>query len=171
MNKILIVVDMQNDFIDGALGTGEAVTIVPAVRERIEDYRREGQEVVFTMDTHFENYLETPEGKSLPVKHCIKETEGWELCSQLKEYEGKRFEKPAFGCPELVEHIRKKDYESIELAGLCTDICVISNALLLKSFFPGTPIRVRANCCAGVTPESHINALNAMKMCQIEIVE
>lgn len=171
MKKLLIVVDMQNDFVDGALGTQEAVKIVPAVRERIEEYREQGHEIVFTMDTHYDNYLETLEGKGLPVKHCIKETAGWQICGPLREYEGKRYEKPAFGCTELVEHIRKKVYDSIELAGLCTDICVISNALLLKSFFPGTPIQVKASCCAGVTPESHNNALNAMRMCQIEILK
>ena len=170
MKKLLVVIDMQNDFVDGSLGTEEAMKIVPEVQARIEQHKSEGQEVVFTMDTHYDNYLETLEGKNLPVEHCKKETEGWQLCSPLSGYEGKRFEKPTFGSVELAAYARDKDYDSIELVGLCTDICVISNALLLKAVLPGTPIRVRAAFCAGVTPESHRNALEAMKMCQIEVI-
>ena len=170
MKKLLVVIDMQNDFVDGSLGTEEAMKIVPEVQARIEQHKSEGQEVVFTMDTHYDNYLETLEGKNLPVEHCKKETEGWQLCSPLSGYEGKRFEKPTFGSVELAAYARDKDYDSIELVGLCTDICVISNALLLKAVLPGTPIRVRAACCAGVTPESHRNAMEAMKMCQIEVI-
>lgn len=170
MKKLLVVIDMQNDFVDGSLGTEEARKIVPEVRARIEQHKSEGQEVVFTMDTHYDNYLETLEGKNLPVEHCKKDTEGWQICSPLSGYEGKRFEKTTFGSVELAAYARDKNYDSIELVGLCTDICVISNALLLKSALPGTPIRVRAGCCAGVTPESHRNALEAMKMCQIEII-
>ena len=170
MKKLLVVIDMQNDFVDGSLGTEEAMKIVPEVQARIEQHKSEGQEVVFTMDTHYDNYLETLEGKNLPVEHCKKETEGWQLCSPLSGYEGKRFEKPTFGSVELAAYARDKDYDSIELVGLCTDICVISNALLLKAVLPGTPIRVRAACCASVTPESHRNALEAMKMCQIEVI-
>lgn len=170
MKKLLVVVDMQNDFINGSLGTEEAGGIVPFVKDRVEEYTRERQEIVFTMDTHYDNYLETPEGKKLPVKHCIKGTEGWNLCPQLAGYEGRRFEKVTFGCMELAEYVRNREYISIELVGLCTDICVISNALLLKAVLPGTPISVRASCCAGVTPESHRNALQAMEMCQIDIL-
>ena len=170
MKKLLVVIDMQNDFVDGSLGTEEAMKIVPEVQARIEQHKSEGQEVVFTMDTHYDNYLETLEGKNLPVEHCKKETEGWQLCSPLSGYEGKRFEKPTFGSVELAAYARDKDYDSIELVGLCTDICVISNALLLKAVLPGTPIRVRASCCAGETPQSHRNALEAMKMCQIEVI-
>lgn len=169
MKKLLAVIDMQNDFVDGSLGTEEAQAIVPGVQALIEQYRDEGQEVVFTLDTHDGGYLDTLEGKNLPVAHCIKGTKGWELCSQLNEYEGKRFEKPTFGCIGLAEYVKEGDYESVELVGLCTDICVISNALLIKAAVPNTPVSVRAGCCAGVTPESHENALKAMSMCQVRI--
>lgn len=169
MKKLLAVIDMQNDFVDGSLGTEEAQAIVPGVKALIEQYRDEGQEVVFTLDTHDGGYLDTLEGKNLPVAHCIKGTKGWELCSQLNEYEGKRFEKPTFGCIGLAEYVKEGDYESVELVGLCTDICVISNALLIKAAVPNTPVSVRAGCCAGVTPESHENALKAMSMCQVRI--
>ena len=170
MRKLLIVVDMQNDFIDGSLGTKEAEAIIPAVRRKIEEYSGDEEgEVVFTMDTHYDNYMETLEGKHLPVKHCIKETKGWELCPALNGCEGQRFEKSTFGSVELARYVLDKEYDSIELAGLCTDICVISNALIMKTVLPGTPVMVDASCCAGVTPESHMNALNAMKMCQIDV--
>lgn len=169
MKKLLAVIDMQNDFVDGSLGTEEAQAIVPGVKALIEQYRDEGQEVVFTLDTHDGGYLDTLEGKNLPVAHCIKGTKGWELCSQLNEYEGKRFEKPTFGCIGLAEYVKEGDYGSVELVGLCTDICVISNALLIKAAVPNTPVSVRAGCCAGVTPESHENALKAMSMCQVRI--
>lgn len=170
MKKLLVVVDMQKDFIDGSLGTREALAIVPRVKEKIEEYMKADNDVIFTLDTHEENYLDTQEGKKLPVLHCIRGSEGWELHSSLKDYEGKRFEKRTFGSDELSLYIKSRNYESIELVGLCTDICVISNALLLKAFAPETPIRVDSSCCAGVTPESHENALNAMKVCHIEVV-
>lgn len=169
MKKLLVVIDMQNDFVDGSLGTEEAQAIVPGVKALIEQYRDEGQEVVFTLDTHDSGYLDTLEGKNLPVAHCIKGTKGWELCSQISGYEGKRFEKPTFGCTGLADYVKAGDYDSVELAGLCTDICVISNALLIKAAVPNTPVSVRAGCCAGVTPESHENALKAMSMCQVRI--
>lgn len=169
LKKLLIVVDMQNDFIDGALGTKEAKAIVPAVKKKIEEYQGEGCEVLFTMDTHYENYLETLEGKKLPVLHCQKGTRGWELCPELEGFEGKRFEKPSFGSVEMARYVGAGEYESVELTGLCTDICVISNAMLVKAVLPGTPVSVDSACCAGVTPESHRNALEAMKMCQIDI--
>lgn len=168
--KLLIVVDMQNDFIDGSLGTPEAQAIVPAVKKRIEEYLAEEQDVVFTLDTHYENYMETLEGKNLPVPHCQKGTKGWELSPELSGYPGKRFEKSTFGSMELVGYLKEKEYDSIELLGLCTDICVISNAMLVKAVLPGTPVSVNAACSAGVTPESHENALKAMGMCQIEII-
>lgn len=171
MSRLLIVVDMQNDFIDGSLGTPQARQIVPAVAEKVRSYQEAGDQVVFTMDTHFENYMGTLEGKHLPVFHCVKGTPGWELCSQLEQFQGERFEKMTFGSRELAEYIAKREYDSIELAGLCTDICVISNALMIKAFVPGVPIQVDPRCCAGVTPQSHENALNAMKMCQIDILE
>lgn len=169
MKKLLIVVDMQKDFIDGSLGTAEAVSIVPAVKKKIEQYREKGQDIIFTLDTHRENYLDTSEGKHLPVVHCVKGTAGWELDSALSDCEGLRFEKPSFGSLELADYVRKGEYQEIELVGLCTDICVISNALILKAAIPEAKIAVDSACCAGVTPESHQNALEAMKMCQIEI--
>lgn len=171
MKRLLIVVDMQNDFIDGSLGSKEAQEIVEAVAEKAEDYQKNGDEVIFTMDTHDSDYLDTQEGKKLPVPHCIKETEGWEIHEALKGIKGQRFEKNTFGSLECAEYAAAGGYDSIELAGLCTDICVISNALLIKAHLPETPILVDASCCAGVTPESHRNALAAMKMCQIEIKE
>lgn len=167
--KILVVVDMQNDFIDGALGTPEAVKIVPAVHEKIKHF---DGDIVFTMDTHSSIYLETQEGKNLPVEHCIKGTDGWKLNEKLEPLSQccRIFEKPTFGSVELANFITGGNYSEVEIIGLCTDICVISNALLIKAFLPETPITVDSSCCAGVTPESHGNALTAMKMCQINVV-
>ncbi len=170
MKKLLIVVDMQKDFINGSLGSREAVAIVPNVKRKIEEYKAAGDEVIFTLDTHEDNYLDTQEGKKLPVAHCVRGTDGWELDVSLKEFQGKRFEKNTFGSTTIGEYVTEREYESIELVGLCTDICVISNALLIKAFLPETPVLVDSSCCAGVTPESHVNALNAMKMCQIKVV-
>lgn len=176
--KTLIVVDMQNDFIDGALGTPEAQAIVPKVKKKIEEYRERGDDVVFTRDTHDKNYLETQEGRKLPVEHCIYNTQGWQINDELMpttmSYGQYPFietiiNKETFGELEIGNAIFDHT-ESIELIGLCTDICVISNAMILKATFPEIPIIVDASCCAGVTPESHKNALEAMKMCQIEIV-
>ena len=156
MQKILVVVDMQNDFIDGALGTKEAVAIVPKVAEKIRTF---DGEVIFTRDTHEENYTETQEGRNLPVPHCIRGTKGWEICPELEVLrKTEAIDKPTF-----------EPIESITFVGLCTDICVISNAMLTKAFLPEVPLRVDAACCAGVTPESHRNALEAMKMCQIQV--
>lgn len=171
MKRLLVVVDMQNDFIDGSLGTDEAKEIVPKVSQRVKEYLDAGDEVVFTLDTHGEDYLDTQEGKKLPVKHCIKGTAGWELCAKLAGIEGRRFEKDSFGSRACAEYAAKGGYSSVELIGLCTDICVISNAMLLKAFMPQTPVLVTSSCCAGVTPESHQNALKAMAACQIEIRE
>lgn len=169
--KYLIVVDMQNDFINGALGTKEAVSIVPFVKAKIEGF--EGK-VIYTRDTHHTNYMETQEGKNLPVPHCIYDTEGWDICDELSELRCDGIiDKPTFGSTALAEKMvalnKKEPIESITLVGLCTDICVISNAMLLKASLTEVEIRVDARCCAGVTPESHKNALNAMKMCQITI--
>ena len=172
--KYLIVVDMQKDFITGSLGTKEAQAILAGVVEKVRTY--EGK-VIFTRDTHGADYLDTQEGKKLPVKHCIRNEEGWHLADELKDLqektEWKVYDKPTFGSVELALELKKESeqtaIEEIELCGLCTDICVISNALLLKAFLPEAPIVVDAKCCAGVTPESHQNALEAMKMCQIEI--
>ncbi len=171
MQKFLIVVDMQNDFIDGALGTAEAVSIVDKVKAKIEGF--DGR-VIFTRDTHFADYLTTQEGKNLPVEHCIKGTDGWQIRKELDILrKTEAINKPTFGSKELGEMLKleneKEELESITLIGLCTDICVISNALLIKVFLPETKIIVDAACCAGVTPDSHKTALNAMKMCQIEI--
>lgn len=170
MDRLLIVVDMQKDFIDGSLGTKEAQAIVPKVAARVEEYLAAGDEVIFTLDTHGEDYLNTLEGKKLPVKHCLKGSEGWELCRELREIKGRRFEKDTFGSRECAEYVAKGNYSCVEIVGLCTDICVISNAMVIKAFTPQTMIQVNASCCAGVTPESHQNALKAMEMCQIEII-
>ena len=173
MKKILIVVDMQNDFVDGALGTKEAVAIVDNVVNKINAF--EG-DIIATYDTHFEDYMQTQEGSNLPVPHCIKGTHGWELNASVQNALDNRgftaIEKPTFGSTALVELIKEKydvaDLE-IELVGLCTDICVVSNALLLKASFLETKISVDAECCAGVTVESHNAALVTMKMCQINV--
>ena len=172
MRKILIVVDMQNDFVDGALGTPEAQQIVPAVAKKIRSYPKEN--VVYTLDTHSEEYMNTQEGKNLPVMHCIRGTQGWNLNPVIAELsEGsERFEKPTFGSVLLGETLKsfaERDDLELELVGLCTDICVVSNALLLKAMMPEVPISVDASCCAGVTPESHAHALATMKACQIHV--
>ena len=165
----LIVVDMQNDFIDGALGTPEAVAILPHVKAKIEQF--DGK-ILFTRDTHEENYLTTQEGRNLPVEHCIKGTDGWQIHPELELLrKTEAIDKPTFGSTALVHLLqRAQDLESVELIGLCTDICVISNAMLIKAAFPEIPVTVDAKCCAGVTPQSHKNALDAMKMCQIKII-
>lgn len=167
--KILVVVDMQKDFIDGALGTPEAVAIVPYVKQLIESF--DGK-VLFTRDTHFANYMDTQEGKNLPVPHCIKDTPGWEIHPELDSLrKTEAIDKLTFGSSVLPEVlVQEKNIESITFVGLCTDICVISNAMITKAFFPEIPIFVDAKACAGVTPESHRNALAAMKMCQITVV-
>ena len=166
--KLLIVVDMQNDFIDGALGTPEALAILPHVKERIESF--DGK-VIFTRDTHLGNYMDTQEGKNLPVPHCIKDTNGWQIRAELDALRTTdALDKVTFGSKELVEIIgREQGLESITFLGLCTDICVISNVLLTKAFYPEIPLFVDAKGCAGVTPQSHRNALDAMKMCQVTI--
>ena len=160
---------MQNDFIDGSLGTKEAVMIVDKVKEEIDLFRKNGDTVLFTRDTHFENYLSSAEGKNLPVVHCIKGTKGWEISEKLSVKDSMVFDKPTFGSVELAEYLKKENPDEIEIVGLCTDICVISNALLLKAYLPETPIVVKEALCAGVTPESHIRALESMKMCQVQI--
>lgn len=171
MQDILIVVDMQNDFIDGALGTAEAVAIVPKVVEKVRGFKGT---VIFTRDTHDENYMQTQEGRNLPVPHCIKGSRGWEVCPALEPLRtGLTIDKPTFGSAELgrllLELDAKEPVGSITLVGLCTDICVISNALIAKAFLPEVPVTVDAACCAGVTPESHRNSLSAMRMCQVRI--
>lgn len=170
MKKILIVIDMQNDFIDGSLGTKEAVAIVPNVIEKIKSYAPE--DVYATKDTHPVNYLKTQEGRNLPVEHCIDGTDGWELQSDIAGLisEDHVYAKPTFGSVKLAQDLAALQPDAIELVGLCTDICVVSNALMLKAFMPEVPITVDASCCAGVTPEKHEAALETMKSCQIQVV-
>ena len=176
--NVLIVVDMQNDFIDGALGTKEAVSIVPKVVEKIKTF--DGR-VMYTRDTHGENYMDTQEGRNLPVKHCIRGSAGWEINPEIDALRKEEpIDKPTFGSRYLGallcaydEDLRKQGktgVESVTLIGLCTDICVISNAMLVKAFLPEVPVIVDASCCAGVTPQSHENALNAMEICQIQVL-
>ena len=166
MKRTLIVVDMQNDFIDGSLGTPEAQKIVPAVQAKIQTYRDRGDEIIFTRDTHGADYLSTPEGKKLPVEHCIQSTTGWELAPGLWQPGEKIINKPTFGYTRWGD----MEFDQVELVGLCTDICVVSNALIMKALFPEAEISVDPDCCAGVTPESHEAALLTMKMCQIDLV-
>ncbi|MBE6793715.1 MAG: cysteine hydrolase [Ruminococcaceae bacterium] len=166
MKKTLIVIDMQNDFIDMALGTPEAVAIVPFVKAKIEEYVKNGDQVIFTRDTHNDDYLDTPEGKKLPVPHCIKGTKGWEIYDGLYVEGAKVIDKPNFGWP----HWRDENLEDVEIVGLCTDICVVSNALIIKATFPDINVKVDKSCCAGVTVDSHNAALKTMQMCQIDVV-
>ena len=169
MRKILIVIDMQNDFIDAALGTKEALAIVTAVKEKILSYPTDN--IIATMDTHFENYMETQEGKYLPVPHCIKGSNGWKIRPEIADLlaGAKIYEKPTFGSTALAADLKalsEKEEIELELIGLCTDICVVSNALLLKAFFPESNVRVDPACCAGVTPELHDAALAVLASCQ-----
>ena len=172
MRKLLIVIDMQNDFIDAALGTEEAVSIVEAVKDKIRTCPAE--DIYATMDTHGENYMDTQEGKNLPVKHCIRGTEGWQIRPDIAELltGAHIYEKPTFGSVAMaldVAEISQDEEIEVEMVGLCTDICVVSNALLLKAMMPEVKISVDASCCAGVTPESHEAALETMKMCQVAV--
>lgn len=175
--NVLIVVDMQNDFIDGALGTSEALAIVPAVIEKIRNFNGR---ILYTRDTHSNYYLDTQEGRLLPVPHCIKGTHGWEIRPEIAALQQEQpIDKTTFGSTALGEMLKVQDedlkfhgepgIESVTLIGLCTDICVISNALLVKAFLPEVQVIIDASCCAGVTPASHKTALEAMKMCQITI--
>ena len=170
--KTLIVIDMQNDFIDGSLGIKEAEAIVENVKKKIEEYLKSGNEVIFTRDTHHEDYMDTNEGKHLPVIHCIEESKGWEIRKELIDAVKENgsgnvtiINKPSFGYTGWGDF----SFEEIEIVGLCTDICVVSNALILKALFPEIRISVDASCCAGVTPEIHKAALETIKMCQIEV--
>ena len=165
--KTLIVIDMQNDFITDALGTKEAQAIVDNVKNKINAYNEAGNRIIYTRDTHGEDYLDTPEGKKLPVVHCVKGTKGWEIADGLYVPGCEIIDKPSFGSTGW----DKMEFDEIEIVGLCTDICVVSNALILKATFPDAKISVDASCCAGVTPESHVAALTTMKMCQIDVIE
>ena len=165
MKKTLIVVDMQNDFIDGALGTKEAQAIVANVQKKIEEYKANGDEIIFTRDTHQANYLQTNEGIHLPVEHCIEGSDGWQIREGLYVEGAKCVDKPTFGFVGW----RNFEFEEVELVGLCTDICVVSNALIIKALYPEIKVSVDSACCAGVTVESHNAALTTMKMCQVEV--
>lgn len=175
MKKILIVVDMQKDFIDGALGTEEALAILPAVRSKIQSSSESGDIIIYTRDTHHDNYLETQEGKKLPVPHCIKDTEGWNIAEELMTDAADVIDKETFGYygwdSKLTPYIEKYGDIQVELIGLCTDICVVSNAIIIKTFFPEIEVSVDAKCCAGVTPETHLAALSTMRMCQVNVLE
>ncbi len=172
--KYLLVIDVQNDFVDGSLGTAEAAAMLPNLLKKVKDF---DGEVWMTKDTHPENYLETQEGRNLPVKHCIKGTAGWELAPELDQICQEKncpvYEKPTFGSVEVTEKLKALhdagDVESVELIGLCTDICVISNALLIKAMMPELSVSVDPSCCAGVTPEKHDAALEVMRSCQIAV--
>ena len=175
MKKILVVIDMQNDFIDGALGTPEAVAIVENVKAKILSYPKEN--VFATRDTHHQYYMDTQEGRNLPVPHCIRGTDGWQIRPEIAEliFPDHVVDKPTFGSTQLARLMevlerREEDGIEIELVGLCTDICVVSNALLLKASMPETPISCDASCCAGVTPAKHEAALETMRSCQIRII-
>ena len=168
--KTLIVIDMQNDFINGALGTPEAVAIVPGVIAKIKEYKESGNEIIFTRDTHFDNYMQTSEGKKLPVEHCIDGTHGWKIPDEIDIPECLHINKQTFGFIGWNMFTESDFGDEIEIVGLCTDICVVSNAMILKAAFPELKITVDASCCAGVTPGSHIMALQTMKMCQINVV-
>ena len=174
MKKILLVIDMQNDFIDGALGTPEAAAIIENVRAKIKTYPKE--DVFATRDTHTDFYLDTQEGKNLPVPHCIRGTQGWQIRSEIADliFPDHVIDKPTFCSTQLaklMEILERREEEGIEieLVGLCTDICVVSNALIIKAAMPEVPVSVDASCCAGVTPASHQAALETMKMCQVAV--
>ncbi len=173
MRKILLVIDMQNDFIDGALGTAEAVAMLPRALEEIRKYH--AADIIATRDTHAPNYMDTQEGKNLPVPHCIRGTQGWELNGEVQAAVGgaEIIDKPTFGSKTLAEKLAamsESEELDITLIGLCTDICVVSNALMIKAYLPETKVSVIADCCAGVTPATHTAALETMKMCQINVI-
>lgn len=174
--KTLIVIDMQNDFVTGVLGSEEAVAILPNVKKKIERYVAAGDEVIFTRDTHGEQYLETNEGKHLPYTHCIKNTDGWNIVPEIDIPDCEHIDKPTFGYTGWTflrdgdRVMGMRNLTDVEIIGVCTDICVVSNALILKAFYPEINITVDASCCAGVTPEAHQAALTTMKACQINVI-
>lgn len=170
MSKLLVVIDMQNDFITGSLGTPEAQGIVKKVKARINQAVKNNEKVAFTRDTHNANYLQTQEGRQLPVEHCVRYTKGWEIEKSLQVANAEVFDKDTFGSLDLAHYLLMNPQEEVELVGVCTDICVISNALLIKAYLPELKITVNSSCCAGTTPENHENALKAMAQCQIQIL-
>ena len=163
--KYLVVIDVQNDFVDGALGSPEAQNVIEKIKEKIDSF---DGEIVYTRDTHKENYLETQEGRMLPVIHCVEGTKGWQISDEI-EVKGRIFNKPTFGSIELAQYLKENKAESVELIGLDTDICVISNAMTIKAFMPEVPIFVDADCCAGTSEENHKKALDVMKICQVTV--
>lgn len=173
MKKALLVIDMQNDFITSVLGNNECRAVVPQVVKRVQEAIEEGTDLIFSQDTHQEGYLTTQEGRKLPVPHCIKDTDGWEIIPELAETavrKGIVFTKETFGSTTIAEYVKAHNYDEVELIGVCTDICVISNAMIIKAFNPELEIFIRESCCAGVTPQSHQTAIEAMKACQINIL-
>ena len=173
MKKLLVIVDMQRDFVHGALGTAEAREILPRLERKIRQARSEGIALAYTMDTHQADYLQTQEGKNLPVAHCIEGTEGWDLCPELAALlqGAKIFRKPSFGSLELGEYVKQEGFDRVELAGVCTGICVLSNAALIKAYAPETEVVVDGTLCACVSPESHKTALQAMRLIQVAVTE
>ena len=175
MKKTLIVIDMQNDFIDGALGTPEAQAIVPNVKKKIEEYKTRGDEIIFTRDTHHNEYLETMEGKKLPVEHCIRQTYGWEIYSELPTDGATILDKYTFGLFNIGEVVKmildNEEPESIEIVGLVLNICVISNAIILKSFFPNTPITVDLSCTAATSDQDFDAAIRVLNSCHIDTIK
>lgn len=169
MDKLLIVIDMQEDFVRGSLANPAAEAIIPNIKKKIDEYLKNGDDVIFTRDTHSVNYLNTPEGKKLPVEHCIRETRGWLVVDELCHPECQHINKPTFGYPYWDNEFTK-EYDSIELVGTCTSICVVSNAILIKTFYPKIPIIVDASCCACVSEETHKAALTVMETCQIDVI-
>ena len=169
MKKLLIVIDMQNDFIYGSLGTGEARAVLPYVKAKIEEYRKAGQEIVFTRDTHDSHYLETQEGKNLPVPHCIRGTDGWQIVKGL-HLDEPVFDKPTFGSSKLADFVKAGCYDEVALLGVCTDICVLSNAVLVKTACPEMSVKVYEKGCAGVTPDAHKAAIAVLSSIQVEIL-
>ena len=174
MKKALIAIDLQEDFINGVLGTPEAQKIIPDVIAKIKNYQNNNSDVIFTFDTHGEDYLNTQEGAKLPVRHCVKNTPGWELCEEIKANidfdKCVKFEKNTFGSIDLGKYILENKYDEVELIGLCSGICVIANAVIIKSFCPEIKIKIDKNCTACATPETHETAYNAMKLLQFDIV-
>lgn len=172
MAKALIIIDMQKDFVTGPLGTQEARDMLPRLVKKLEDIVEEGAvDLIFTQDTHADNYLDTQEGRKLPIPHCIKKTDGWQIVPELQKFTARAkavIEKKAFGSTRLPSLI--KQYEVVEFAGVCTDICVVSNALLIKAFYPEQRVQIDAACCAGSTPEAHKQALDVMAHCQCKII-
>ncbi|MCR5094558.1 MAG: cysteine hydrolase [Lachnospiraceae bacterium] len=169
MKKVLVVIDMQVDFTTGALKNEDAIAVIPAVKKRIEAARAAGEDIIFTRDTHTADYLSTEEGRNLPVEHCVKGTPGWEIVPELSSFAEEVIDKPTFGSRELGERLAEGAYDEVELIGVCTDICVISNAMIAKAFLPNAHVIVDGSCCAGVTKESHLAALEAMKVCHVEV--